>query len=741
MRGAAKIIIQSQDGQLGGAGRSRDDLELSETVTLTNENNQGVTSWRWTFLDRPAGSAAAFSNPTAASCTFVPDVVGSYFVQLQVNQGSSGQLAKSLCVVRDQDDRRYLAYGETTEANWNIDGEPNTRGWLPDLEAWFQPPSDPISNRLAISVQDEEFGAVGDGIADDTAAIQAAIDYVDDLGGGRIYFPPGTYRTTATLTFGNDQEFIGSATQSSVISYTGASWAFQQVTPGTRIYNVRFTTLQVSVTAAAAGGLDLTDVSLAHLDGVAVFGGDFELGIGIRFRATTSGHCVYNTAHASRCLSIGTGFHIEGAASGGGSNEHHLLDCRTTNCRYGIQIIDGNHNVIQNCSIETGHSVGVLVSATTSALSDGNTITGCRFEGVPINISVSGTAANVRFLCAHHNHHVTGTAYGGSVLSTTQPNIGQDSGTAQNQLYVVSALATGPSFFWACSTAATQVMTLRNSNTGSGSPTLLTLSGGRTASHAWSVAGWNGSADTENAFCTVGGALSVASVDSVGSIAITGAGNITVPNGNVSLTGSGGLAIFGDGSSAGNVGLEIRKADANSNTYLGFRIGTLAAGARWAEQWDSSENRVGLMYDAAGSLHALRPYRFNYNATTGRGGFAACRLWGDLGTTLVNGDFTLSGGWGNTATAVVAANSKSMRGTVTVTVQGTGLGTGPTITLTFPEGTWTTAPHAIVVRNGGTGVTLTDVTYTLTATTLVIRGEGPAPLVGETYTYAWMLMG
>lgn len=55
----------------------------------------------------------------------------------------------------------------------------------------------------------KDFGATGDGVTDDTAAIQAALDYVASLGGsgivpfrrsgGTLFFPNGTYKTTAPL--------------------------------------------------------------------------------------------------------------------------------------------------------------------------------------------------------------------------------------------------------------------------------------------------------------------------------------------------------------------------------------------------------------------------------------------------------------------------------------------------------------------------------------------------------------
>ena len=48
------------------------------------------------------------------------------------------------------------------------------------------------------------FGAVGDGVHDDTAAIQAAIDAASAGLGGVVYLPPGGYRTSAPLTLPTD---------------------------------------------------------------------------------------------------------------------------------------------------------------------------------------------------------------------------------------------------------------------------------------------------------------------------------------------------------------------------------------------------------------------------------------------------------------------------------------------------------------------------------------------------------
>lgn len=46
----------------------------------------------------------------------------------------------------------------------------------------------------------KQFGAVGDGVTDDTAAIQAAIDATAAAGGGKVFIPAGVYIISASIT-------------------------------------------------------------------------------------------------------------------------------------------------------------------------------------------------------------------------------------------------------------------------------------------------------------------------------------------------------------------------------------------------------------------------------------------------------------------------------------------------------------------------------------------------------------
>ena len=99
--------------------------------------------------------------------------------------------------------------------------------------------------RDVVSVKD--FGAVGDGVTDDTAAIQAAITFAAtrSLVGGIVYLPPGSYKTSSTIyTYG--------AGASGQVALVGAGIFSTRILP-----NGDFTVLNLVTSYMESGGFSI----------------------------------------------------------------------------------------------------------------------------------------------------------------------------------------------------------------------------------------------------------------------------------------------------------------------------------------------------------------------------------------------------------------------------------------------------------------------------------------------------
>jgi hypothetical protein len=72
-----------------GSGQT---VQVGETVTLDGSGSTDVNgdtlNYKWTLTSVPSGSSSSIADSTAMTTTFVPDVAGTYVVQLVVNDGT-----------------------------------------------------------------------------------------------------------------------------------------------------------------------------------------------------------------------------------------------------------------------------------------------------------------------------------------------------------------------------------------------------------------------------------------------------------------------------------------------------------------------------------------------------------------------------------------------------------------------------------------------------------------------------
>jgi hypothetical protein len=93
-----------------------------------------------------------------------------------------------------------------------------------------------MQDKLRDTVSVRDFGAVGDGVTDDTAAIQAAFTYAATLGVKRVYFPAGIYKITSPIAItGSNWEIYGDGESASTI-LAGADGDMLQIDCRSSIY-------------------------------------------------------------------------------------------------------------------------------------------------------------------------------------------------------------------------------------------------------------------------------------------------------------------------------------------------------------------------------------------------------------------------------------------------------------------------------------------------------------------------
>ena len=194
-----------------------------------------------------------------------------------------------------------------------------------------------LQDKLAQTLSVKDFGAVGDGVVDDTAAIQAAIDSITLA--GTLHFPQGVYKITSTISIlGNTRNITcvgdngvesivpGGALLASapVIQWHGANNGVMFLldsVEGTQIERIAFQTYT-------------TNVNVIQITGV----------YGIRYINKSS--CRFSTIRncSFRNLYAGVHYYDDGTNVSSNTNmDGHLVEqCLFTSCVVGILIDQSN---------------------------------------------------------------------------------------------------------------------------------------------------------------------------------------------------------------------------------------------------------------------------------------------------------------------------------------------------------------------------------------------------------------
>ena len=201
-----------------------------------------------------------------------------------------------------------------------------------------------------------EYGARGDNITDDTAAIQMAIDAVSSRGGGVVMLSRGTYLTSgAGLKIRESGVCLSGVNEHvSIIKHMGSNPAIT-VGEGTICQHNRLERLQIVGTEATSHGILLNDnVIRYNIEDISVSG--FKQGAAIKAQDYNhSGH-ILRSEITNNKIGISIGNHGQFT---------DISYCKIYfNVKYGIELVDCNVINILSCQIEkNGDSSGASIIA------------------------------------------------------------------------------------------------------------------------------------------------------------------------------------------------------------------------------------------------------------------------------------------------------------------------------------------------------------------------------------------
>ena len=218
----------------------------------------------------------------------------------------------------------------------------------------------------------KDWGAVGDGVTDDSDAIQNCIFYNKN-----IYFPEGNYRTTKQITLNSLVSLFGDNSGPALITFdnpsvevaflikAGTAESYKNAISNITIFNnpsSPSSTYQVGVRAERAASLEMTNVSIAGFATCLDLRGCF--------------NCTYTSVKLNSWVSTNTApnagtLQISDSTSSGPIYAYTHLFTNSTingnNTAYAVRFFGNDYATFSNCYISAGRNGGVLIQNDGSA--------------------------------------------------------------------------------------------------------------------------------------------------------------------------------------------------------------------------------------------------------------------------------------------------------------------------------------------------------------------------------------
>ncbi|WP_420128075.1 glycosyl hydrolase family 28-related protein [Longimicrobium sp.] len=248
-----------------------------------------------------------------------------------------------------------------------------------------------VESRLRETVSVKDYGAVGDGVTDDTAAFTSAFNYLasrvtSTLGGGTLYVPHGTYKLSQALPLPRAVDIKGDGMVNTRLVFTGGAGThgitmIHPINSSTQTF-CRIEGLRVSGPGSGSTGFGVYDQGGTEWVLRDCFIDGWKYGVVMdQSEIITVANCDITT-----CITAGiwlvNGPDLNSTAGGGYTNRITIRECQFNGCgQYSILDDGGVDHVIRDNNYNYASVAHLRVAGVTKLL-----VQGGEWEAAPINV-------------------------------------------------------------------------------------------------------------------------------------------------------------------------------------------------------------------------------------------------------------------------------------------------------------------------------------------------------------------